>query len=38
MGDGPNDVGLSRKHVNSGCEASLRRLGTDYVDLYQAHA
>ncbi len=38
MGDGPNDVGLSRKHVVSGCEASLRRLGTDYVDLYQVHA
>lgn len=37
MGDGPNDVGLSRKHVISGCEASLRRLGTDYVDLYQVH-
>jgi aryl-alcohol dehydrogenase-like predicted oxidoreductase len=38
MGDGPNDAGLSRKHVISGCEASLRRLGTDYVDLYQVHA
>lgn len=38
MGGGPNDVGLSRKHVMSGCEASLRRLGTDYVDLYQVHA
>lgn len=37
MGDGPNDVGLSRKHVISGCEASLKRLGTDYVDLYQVH-
>lgn len=37
MGDGPNDVGLSRKHVISGCEASLRRLGTDYIDLYQVH-
>ena len=37
MGDGPNAVGLSRKHVISGCEASLERLGTDYVDLYQVH-
>jgi aryl-alcohol dehydrogenase-like predicted oxidoreductase len=37
MGDGPNDVGLSRKHVISGCEDSLRRLGTEYIDLYQAH-
>ena len=37
MGDGPNDVGLSRKHILAGCEASLRRLGTDYIDLYQVH-
>jgi aryl-alcohol dehydrogenase-like predicted oxidoreductase len=37
MGDGPNDVGLSRKHVVAGCEASLRRLDTDYIDLYQVH-
>jgi len=37
MGDGPNDVGLSRKHVIKGCEDSLRRLGTEYVDLYQVH-
>jgi aryl-alcohol dehydrogenase-like predicted oxidoreductase len=37
MGEGPNDVGLSRKHVLAGCEASLRRLGTDYIDLYQVH-
>ena len=37
MGEGPNDVGLSRNHVISGCEASLRRLGTDYIDLYQVH-
>ena len=37
MGKGPNDVGLSRKHVVAGCEASLRRLGTDYIDLYQVH-
>ncbi len=38
MGEGPNNVGLSRKHVVSGCEASLRRLGMDYIDLYQVHA
>ncbi|TXR55468.1 aldo/keto reductase [Quadrisphaera setariae] len=37
MGDGPNDRGLSRHHVISGCEASLRRLGTDHIDLYQLH-
>jgi aryl-alcohol dehydrogenase-like predicted oxidoreductase len=37
MGDGPNDAGLSRHHVIAGCEASLRRLGTDYIDLYQLH-
>ncbi len=37
MGEGPNDVGLSRKHILAGCEASLRRLGTDYIDLYQVH-
>jgi aryl-alcohol dehydrogenase-like predicted oxidoreductase len=37
MGDGPNDAGLSRHHVIRGCEASLRRLGTDYLDLYQVH-
>ena len=37
MGEGPNDVGLSRMHILSGCEASLRRLGTDYIDLYQVH-
>ena len=36
-GDGPNDRGLSRKHIVESCHASLRRLGTDYVDLYQAH-
>jgi aryl-alcohol dehydrogenase-like predicted oxidoreductase len=36
MGPGPNDVGLSRKHIIDGCEASLRRLQTDYIDLYQA--
>jgi aryl-alcohol dehydrogenase-like predicted oxidoreductase len=37
MGDGPNDVGLSRKHVLSGCDASLSRLGLDHIDLYQVH-
>jgi aryl-alcohol dehydrogenase-like predicted oxidoreductase len=37
MGDRPNDRGLSRKHVIESLHASLRRLGTDYVDLYQAH-
>ena len=36
-GPGANDRGLSRKHVIESCHASLRRLGTDYVDLYQAH-
>ncbi|ARD41570.1 aldo/keto reductase family protein [Actinomyces gaoshouyii] len=34
---GPNDVGLSRKHIMEGINGSLRRLGVDYVDLYQAH-
>jgi aryl-alcohol dehydrogenase-like predicted oxidoreductase len=37
MGEGPNEVGLSRKHILAGVEASLRRLGTDYIDLYQVH-
>jgi aryl-alcohol dehydrogenase-like predicted oxidoreductase len=37
MGSGPNDGGLSRHHIISGCEASLRRLGTDHIDLYQVH-
>ena len=37
MGDGPNDGGLSRHHIVRGCEASLRRLGTDHLDLYQLH-
>jgi aryl-alcohol dehydrogenase-like predicted oxidoreductase len=36
-GDGPNDRGLSRKHLMSAIDASLRRLGVDYVDLYQIH-
>jgi aryl-alcohol dehydrogenase-like predicted oxidoreductase len=38
MGDGANDAGLSRHHLISACEASLRRLGTDHIDLYQVHA
>ncbi len=37
MGDSPNDRGLSRKHLMHAIDASLRRLGTDYVDLYQIH-
>jgi len=37
MGDGPNDAGLSRHHIIRACEASLRRMGTDYIDLYQVH-
>jgi aryl-alcohol dehydrogenase (NADP+) len=37
MSDDPNDRGLSRKHVMASIDASLRRLGTDYVDLYQIH-
>jgi len=37
MGDGPNDEGLSRAHIVQAVEASLRRLETDYIDLYQAH-
>jgi aryl-alcohol dehydrogenase-like predicted oxidoreductase len=38
MGPGPNDVGLSRKHLVSALDASLKRLQTDYIDLYQVHA
>src|SRR4051794_16774231 len=34
---GPNDTGLSRKHIHESINGSLKRLGTDYVDLYQAH-
>jgi 1-deoxyxylulose-5-phosphate synthase len=37
MGDGPNDRGLSRKHLFDAIDASLQRLGTDHVDLYQIH-
>ena len=37
MGDGPNDRGLSRKHLLGSIDGSLRRLGTDYIDLYQIH-
>ena len=38
VGHGPNDEGLSRKHILKAAEDSLRRLRTDYIDLYQAHA
>jgi len=38
MGGGSNDLGLSRKHILDAIEASLRRLGTDYIDVYQVHA
>lgn len=34
---GPHDMGLSRQHILSACEASLKRLGTDHIDLYQVH-
>ena len=37
MGDGPNDRGLSRKHIFEQCHASLKRLNMDYIDLYQCH-
>src|SRR4051812_22906474 len=37
MGDGPNDAGLSRHHLIAECEASLRRLRADHIDLYQVH-
>ncbi|MFL5487764.1 MAG: aldo/keto reductase [Gemmatimonadaceae bacterium] len=37
MGDGPNMSGISRKHIVQGCEASLRRLGIETIDLYQIH-
>ena len=38
MGSGPNDSGLTRKHIVAQCEASLKRLKMDYIDLYQTHA
>jgi len=37
MGEGPNDAGSSRHHLIAACEASLRRLGTDYIDVYHLH-
>jgi len=37
MGPGPNDLGSSRYHLIEACEASLRRLGTDYIDIYHLH-
>src|SRR4051795_7876989 len=37
MGDGPNEAGLSRHHLIRSCEASLRRLGVDHIDLFQVH-
>lgn len=37
MGDGPNDQGLSRKHIMEQCDASLKRLGMDYIDVYYCH-
>src|SRR5690349_19430335 len=37
MGSGPNDIGSSRYHIINACEASLRRLGTDYIDIYHMH-
>ena len=38
MSSNPNSVGLSRHHILEGCDASLKRLGTEYIDLYQVHS
>ena len=38
VGSGPNAKGSSRKHIRESCDESLRRLGTDYLDLYQVHS
>jgi aryl-alcohol dehydrogenase (NADP+) len=38
MGEGPNDLGISRRHLRTALDASLRRLGVDHIDLYQMHA
>src|SRR3954447_12638480 len=38
MGEGPNDLGLSRRHLRDALDASLTRLGVEHVDLYQVHA
>ncbi|WP_136518627.1 aldo/keto reductase [Cellulomonas telluris] len=38
MGEGPNDLGLSRRHLRDALDASLRRLGVEHIDLYQVHA
>ena len=38
MGEGPNDAGTSRQHLLAAVDASLRRLRTDYIDLYQVHS
>src|SRR5437588_4416533 len=38
VGSGPNDEGLSRRHILQACDDSLRRLQTDYIDLYQPHS
>lgn len=38
MGEGPNELGTSRQHILEQCDASLRRLGTDHIDIYHMHA